>query len=119
MAYEHTGEMFCADVNARLIENIFFKNSPLHDGAMIIADNKIRAAGCILPVAQTSNMPKEMGLRHRSGLGMAIETDALVIIVSEERGKITVAHKGKLIPNISAEELQRILSAAESHANIR
>ena len=119
VAYEHTGEMFCADVNARLIENIFFKNSPLHDGAMIIADNKIRAAGCILPVAQTSNMPKEMGLRHRSGLGMAIETDALVIIVSEERGKITVAHKGKLTPNISAEELQRILSAAESHANIR
>lgn len=119
VAYEHTGEMFCADVNARLIENIFFKNSPLHDGAMIIADNKIRAAGCILPVAQTSNMPKEMGLRHRSGLGMALETDALVIIVSEERGTITVAHKGRLRPNITAKELQRILSAGDVNANNR
>ena len=71
--YEHTGEMFNADANARLIENIFFKNSPLHDGAMIIADNRIKAAGCILPVAQNASLPKEMGLRHRSGLGMSLE----------------------------------------------
>ena len=70
--YEHTGEMFNADVNARLIENIFFKNSPLHDGAMIIADNRIKAAGCILPVAQNATLPKDMGLRHRSGLGDVI-----------------------------------------------
>lgn len=108
--YEHTGEMFNADVNARLIENIFFKNSPLHDGAMIIADNRIKAAGCILPVAQNATLPKDMGLRHRSGLGMSLETDALVIIVSEERGKISVAHKGKLSVNVTAEELQQILS---------
>jgi DNA integrity scanning protein DisA with diadenylate cyclase activity len=108
--YEHTGEMFVADVNARLIENIFFKNSPLHDGAMIIADNRIKAAACILPVAQTTNLPKEMGLRHRSGLGMSIETDALIIIVSEERGKISVAQNGKIEANVTAEELQQILS---------
>ncbi|MDL2221651.1 diadenylate cyclase CdaA [Parabacteroides sp. OttesenSCG-928-N08] len=108
--YEHTGEMFNADVNARLIENIFFKNSPLHDGAMIIADNRIKAAGCILPVPQHAQLPKEMGLRHRSGLGMSLETDAIVIIVSEERGKISIAHQGKIEPNISAEELQQILS---------
>lgn len=108
--YEHTGEMFNADVNARLIENIFFKNSPLHDGAMIIADSRIKAAGCILPVAQNAVIPKELGLRHRSGLGMSMETDALVIIVSEERGKISVAHKGKLNQDITAEELQQILS---------
>lgn len=108
--YEHTGEMFNADVNARLIENIFFKNSPLHDGAMIIADNKIKAAGCILPVAQNADLPKDLGLRHRSGLGMSMETDAIVIIVSEERGKISVAHMGKLCTNISAEALQQILS---------
>lgn len=112
--YEHTGEMFNADVNARLIENIFFKNSPLHDGAMIIADNRIKAAGCILPVAQNAIIPKEMGLRHRSGLGMSMETDAMVIIVSEERGKISVAHQGKLAVNISAEELQQILSGERS-----
>ena len=115
--YEHTGEMFNADVNARLIENIFFKNSPLHDGAMIIADNRIKAAGCILPVAQNANLPKDMGLRHRSGLGMSLETDALVIIVSEERGKISVAHKGKLSVNVTAEELQQILSGEREVTN--
>ena len=111
------GEMFNADVNARLIENIFFKNSPLHDGAMIIADNRIKAAGCILPVAQNATLPKDMGLRHRSGLGMSLETDALVIIVSEERGKISVAHKGKLSVNVTAEELQQILSGEREVTN--
>jgi uncharacterized protein (TIGR00159 family) len=108
--YEHTGEMFNADVNARLIENIFFKNSPLHDGALIIADNHIKAAACILPVAQHIVLAKEFGLRHRSALGMSMETDALIIVVSEERGKISVAHQGRLAANITAEELQQILS---------
>ena len=117
--YEHTGEIFEADVNARLIENIFFKNSPLHDGAMIIADNKIKAAGCILPVAQNAKLPKEMGLRHRSGLGMSLETDALVIIVSEERGKISVAQNGNLEINITAEELQQILSHEREIVNYK
>ena len=115
--YEHTGEMFNADANARLIENIFFKNSPLHDGAMIIADNRIKAAGCILPVAQNANLPKDMGLRHRSGLGMSLETDALVIIVSEERGKISVAHNGKIEVNVTAEDLQQILSGEKEVTN--
>ena len=104
--YEHTGEMFNADVNARL-----------NDGAMIIADNRIKAAGCILPVAQNATLPKDMGLRHRSGLGMSLETDALVIIVSEERGKISVAHKGKLSVNVTAEELQQILSGEREVTN--
>lgn len=115
--YIHTGEMFNADVNARLIENIFFKNSPLHDGAMIIADNQIRAAGCILPVAQNVSLPREMGLRHRSALGMSLETDALVIIVSEERGKISIACKGNMAANITAEELQQILSGNKEVSN--
>lgn len=117
--FEHTGEMFNADVNARLIENIFFKNSPLHDGAMIIAKNRIRAAGCILPVAQTANLPKEMGLRHRSGLGMSLETDAIVIIVSEERGKISVAHNGNIQVNVTGEELQQILSGGKYNNSIQ
>jgi uncharacterized protein (TIGR00159 family) len=108
--YIQTGEMFRADVNARLIENIFFKNSPLHDGAMIIVNNEIKAAACILPVAQNAIVPRELGLRHRSGLGMASETDAIVIIISEERGSITVARDGKLSIDITVEELQRILS---------
>ena len=115
--FEHTGEMFNADVNARLIENIFFKNSPLHDGAMIIADGRIKAAGCILPVAQNANLPKDLGLRHRSALGMSLETYALIIIVSEERGKISVAHNGKLEINISAEDLQQILSGDREVVN--
>jgi uncharacterized protein (TIGR00159 family) len=110
LSYIQSGEKFRADVNARLIENIFFKNSPLHDGAMIISNNEIKAAGCILPIAHHAIIPKEMGLRHRSGLGMSIETDALVIIISEERGSITVAHNGKLSIDISAEDLQQILS---------
>jgi uncharacterized protein (TIGR00159 family) len=112
-AYIHTGEMFSAEVNARLIENVFFKNSPLHDGAMIIAGNRIRAAACILPVAQGSDIPKEMGLRHRSGLGMSKETDALVIIVSEERGTISAAHGGLISRPLSVDELRRVLSAEE------
>ncbi len=115
--YEHTGEMFKADVNARLIENIFFKNSPLHDGAMIIAKGRIRAAGCILPVAQKADLPKDLGLRHRSALGMSQETDALIIIVSEERGKISMAHNGKLEINISAEDLREILSGGRDVIN--
>jgi len=110
LSYIQTGEKFRADVNARLIENIFFKNSPLHDGAMIIVNNEIKAAGCILPIAHHAVIPKEMGLRHRSGLGMSIETDAFVIVISEERGSITVAHKGKLSIDVSAEDLQQILS---------
>ena len=112
-----TGDVIDANINQRLIENIFFKNSPLHDGAMIIADNRIKAAGCILPVAQNATLPKDMGLRHRSGLGMSLETDALVIIVSEERGKISVAHKGKLSVNVTAEELQQILSGEREVTN--
>jgi uncharacterized protein (TIGR00159 family) len=108
--YIHTGEMFSAEVNARLIENIFFKNSPLHDGAMIIVGDQITAAACILPVAQGADIPREMGLRHRSALGMSKETDAMVIIVSEERGTISVAHNGKLSKPLSAEELQQVLA---------
>ncbi|KGN72469.1 membrane protein [Porphyromonas macacae] len=110
-AYEYTGEMFRSDINARLIENIFFKNSPLHDGAMIISHNQIRAAGCILPVANNEDLSKDLGLRHRSALGLAQETDAKVIIISEERGTISLAHRGEIHVDIGPEELQqRLLS---------
>lgn len=107
--FAHTGEILNADVNSRLIENIFFKNSPLHDGAMIIRGHSIVAAGCILPVAQGNELPKEMGLRHRSGLGMSQQNDAKVIIISEERGKISIAHRGELLVNIDINQLQRFL----------
>ena len=104
--FVETGEVLNANITSRLIENIFFKNSPLHDGAMIISAKKIKAAACILPVSQNHDIPKELGLRHRSALGLSQESDAKIIIVSEETGKISLAHKGKLFLNISAEELQ-------------
>lgn len=108
--YVKTGEMINAEVSTRLIENVFFKNSPLHDGAMVISHKKIIAAGCILPVSQNPNIPKQFGLRHRAGLGISQETDALIIIVSEERGKITFIRDGHIYPNITPEKLQEFLN---------
>ena len=110
--YEATGDEIDANVNVRLIENIFFKNSPLHDGAMIIADNKIISAGCILPVSHDRDIPKTMGLRHRAALGMSQATDAVCIVVSEETGNISVACEGKFKINLSAPELEHFLSDA-------
>ena len=108
--YIEIGETINADVNARLIENIFFKNSPLHDGAMIISGNKIKAAGCILPVSHSHNIPKQLGLRHRAALGITEKTDAVAIVVSEETGRLAVAENGKLKLRLTPEELENILS---------
>ena len=105
-----TGDMIDANINQRLIENIFFKNSPLHDGAMIISNKRIKAAGCILPVSHNLNIPKELGLRHRAALGVSQETDALAIIVSEETGGISIAYKGEFYLKLTAEELERMLT---------
>lgn len=111
---EETGEIINADINSRLIENIFFKNSPLHDGAMIISNEKIKAAGCILPVSQDQNIPKHFGLRHRAGLGITEETDAKVIVVSEERGRISLIMNSKIEANITPEKLQELLTDSSS-----
>ena len=105
-----TGEMLNADVNQRLIENIFFKNSPLHDGAMVIRKKKIIAAGCILPVSHNLDIPKELGLRHRAAMGISQESDAHAIIVSEETGNISVAYRGHFHLRLTAEELESLLS---------
>ena len=105
-----TGEVVDAAINQRLIENIFFKNSPLHDGAMIIAQRRIRAAGCILPVSHNLDIPKDLGLRHRAALGMSQESDALCIIVSEETGSISIAQNGQFRLRLSAEELEAVLT---------
>ena len=104
-----TGEMIDAQVNQRLIENIFFKNSPLHDGAMIISDQRIKAAGCILPVSHNLDIPKELGLRHRAAMGVSQESDALAVVVSEETGSISVAVKGEFRLRLTAEALESIL----------
>lgn len=105
-----TGDVIDASINQRLIENIFFKNSPLHDGAMIISQGRIKAAGCILPVSHNLDIPKELGLRHRAALGMSQVSDADVIIVSEETGGISVAREGEFNLKLTAEELERILT---------
>ena len=105
-----TGERIEAKISQRLIENIFFKNSPLHDGAMIITGHKIAAAACILPVSNDLDIPKHFGLRHRAARGISKETDALAIVVSEETGSITAAYNNKFRARLTAEELELILS---------
>ena len=105
-----TGESLDASINQRLIENLFFKNSPLHDGAMIIASDRIKAAGCILPVSHDLNIPKELGLRHRAALGITHESDSIAIVVSEETGGISVAIHSQFQLRLSAEKLESILT---------
>ena len=90
----NTGDLIDARINQRLIENIFFKNSPLHDGAMIISKKRIKSAGCILPVSHSLDIPKDLGLRHRAAMGISQDSDAIAVIVSEETGMISVAIKG-------------------------
>ena len=105
-----TGDIIDANINQRLIENIFFKNSPLHDGAMVISRKRIRAAGCILPVSHNFDIPKELGLRHRAAMGISQDSDAIAIVVSEETGRISVAIRGQFHLRLSAEQLESILT---------
>ena len=105
-----TGDVIDSRINQRHIENIFFKNSPLHDGAMVISGKRIRAAGCILPVSHDHDIPKELGLRHRAALGISQDSDCIAIVVSEETGGISVAIKGVFQLRLSAEKLENILS---------
>lgn len=110
--YSKTGDIIDANINQRLIENVFFKNSPLHDGAMIFKNGRIDAVGCILPVSHDTDIPRSLGLRHRAALGIAQATDALAIVVSEETGNISVAHRGQIDVKLSAAELEKRLSEA-------
>lgn len=105
-----TGDTIDARITQRLIENIFFKNSPLHDGAMVIGKGRIKAAGCILPVSHNLDIPKELGLRHRAALGISQMSDAHAIIVSEETGSISVAHEGKFHLHLTPEELEQLIT---------
>ena len=115
--YENTGDIIDAQINSRLIENIFFKNSPLHDGAMIIANGRIKAAGCILPVSHDTSIPRSLGLRHRSALGISQATDAIAIIVSEESGNISIAYKGKFNMKLSSTDLEQRLTRLVANNN--
>ena len=108
--YINSGDLIDANISQRLIETIFFKNSPLHDGAMIIRKQHIAAAGCILPVSHNDEIPKQLGLRHRSAIGISEKTDALAIDVSEETGEISVANQGILHQALSGDQLGAMLT---------
>ena len=104
------GEPIDARVSSALIKTIFFKNSPLHDGAIVIANGRIAAARCVLPSTEREVVPSEFGMRHRAALGASEVTDALVIAVSEERGTISVARKGHIRQNLTPIQLHAHLS---------
>lgn len=104
-----TGEVINANVNQRLIEAVFFKNAPLHDGAMVVQGGRIVAAQCILPVSHNLNISKKLGLRHRSAVGVTEMYDAIAIVVSEESGTISAAIGGKLMYNLDARKLEELL----------
>lgn len=104
-----TGVPIEGELSYKLLETIFNKKSPLHDGAVIIAKNRIKAASCILPVSDRDNLPDNFGLRHRAAIGITEQTDAMAIIVSEENGSISVASKGQIHSNLPHEELAHLL----------
>ena len=105
-----TGDIIDANINQRLIENIFFKNSPLHDGAMVISKSVSGLRDVSFPVSHSIDIPKELGLRHRAAMGISQDSDAIAIVVSEETGRISVAIKGQFHLRLSAEQLESILT---------
>lgn len=106
-----SGTVFNADVKDELIRNIFYEGAPLHDGAMIIKDGKIHAAGCVLPLSPNRNLAKELGTRHRAAVGMSENADSVSLVVSEETGSISIAIDGELQRHLVPEQLEEILRA--------
>lgn len=104
-----TGTIINADATAELIKNIFFNKAPLHDGALIIRDGRLAAAGCVLPLTKSTNLSKDLGMRHRAGIGLSEQSDAVVVIVSEETGAISVAVEGMLKRHLTASTLEKLL----------
>ena len=104
-----TGTIIDADITAELLKNIFYPKAPLHDGALIIRDARIAAAGCVLPLTGKTNLSKDLGMRHRAGIGASEQSDALVVIVSEETGAISVAIEGMLKRNLNRATFEKIL----------
>ena len=107
-----TGDRFEAEINRRLIMNVFFKNSPLHDGAMIIAGNHIAAARCQLPMTNRTDIPAHFGMRHRAAIGLSEDTDADIIVVSEEDGAVRFVRSGEVTEVESMQELRQLLGSA-------
>ena len=107
--YFKSGTTIDGQVTEQLLRNIFFKNSPLHDGAMIIRDGRVAAAGCVLPLSTNPNIPRALGTRHHAAVGMSEASDAVVVIVSEETGTISVATGGILKRHLTSETLDKLL----------
>ena len=112
--FMETGDRFDADINRRLIMNIFFKNSPLHDGAMVIVGNRIAAARCQLPMTNRTDLPASYGMRHRAAIGLSEDTDADVIVVSEENGAVRFVRNGEPQEVKTIQELRELLGSAMS-----
>lgn len=108
--YANTGVIIEGAISGKLLESIFDKNSPLHDGAVIIADHKIVAAGCVLPVSDNPDLPSRLGLRHRATVGITEHSDAMALVVSEENGEIAYARNGKLVQNLNTDEVFKLLT---------
>jgi diadenylate cyclase len=104
-----TGTMLNADISAPLLENIFEPNTPLHDGAVVIRDREIKAAACILPLAEASGVSRELGTRHRAAVGISENTDAIVLVVSEETGIVSMARDGALTRPLTVKALEEVL----------
>ena len=104
-----TGTLVDAEISAPLLENIFEPNTPLHDGAVVIRNNRVQAAACILPLTEASGVSRDLGTRHRAGIGLSENTDATVLIVSEEKGTISMARGGQLFRPLREEDLRMIL----------
>ncbi|MGZ3751130.1 MAG: diadenylate cyclase CdaA [Mucilaginibacter sp.] len=108
--YQNSCEVIDSKISKRLLEAIFQKSSPLHDGAVVISENKIKAASCILPLTDKADLPLQFGLRHRAGIGVTETNEATAIIVSEETGEISYAKQGRVKMNISFAELEKLLN---------
>ena len=112
--YERTGIVIDSVLTSQILINIFEHNTPLHDGAVIVRGNRITAATCYLPLSDNMLLSKELGTRHRAGVGISEVTDSLTVIVSEETGAISVAYKGELMRKLTAEELKKLLVMAQN-----
>lgn len=112
-----TGDIIDSGLTSRMLENIFYKNSPLHDGAVIIQDNRIVAARCILPVTEKENFPAHYGMRHRAAVGITENTDALAITVSEQTGAVSLTIHGEIKPDLSKEKLLYLLEKNTRQVN--
>ena len=115
----HTGVTIDANISKELLLNIFVPDTPLHDGAVIIKDNRISAASCILPITDREDLDREFGTRHRAAIGLSEVSDAVIIIVSEETGKISLAMNGKIIRNLQPETLKKELKKRIKPINIK